>query len=167
MSEVARPKVRNAFNRERVKTMPEGKSRTNQSMSKDADINNIMKRYEKTGLIEHTNQYQGDYGDFTQAMEYHEALNFVRASQEMFMTLPAPIRAEFDNDAGRFLSFVNDPKNAEAMIEMGLATRRTDGQGEGASGGSPETPPETPSEDRPSTPPGEDATGGGPTAPTA
>ena len=115
-------------------------------MSKDADINNIMKRYERTGLLDHVNQYQGDYGDYTNVpVDYHDALNFVRNSQEMFMTLPAAVRARFDNDPGAFLKFVEDPANADAMVEMGLATKVTDRQGEGASGGSPEPSPETPS----------------------
>ena len=38
----------------------------------------------------------------------------------MFMTVPAHIRAEFDNDPAKFLAFVQDDANTEKMREMGL-----------------------------------------------
>lgn len=92
-----------------------------QSFKDECDINVIMKRYEKDMLLEHVNEYQGQYGDFSEVPDYHTAMNFVRQADEMFMTLPAGIRKQFDNDAGEFLAFVSDPSNKDKMIEMGLA----------------------------------------------
>ena len=95
---------------------------TKQSHKKECDINGIMARYEKTGLIEHVNNHQGDYGDFTEApSDYQSALDQVIAAQEMFMTIPAKVRAQFGNDPGQFLKFVEDPANAEQLVELGLA----------------------------------------------
>lgn len=97
---------------------------TDQSFVKECDINSIMAKFVKTGILEHQSRYQGNYGDFTGAMDYQSALNAVMAADDMFMTLPAEIRAKFENDAGRFLDFVDDPNNMDQMVEMGLAVPR-------------------------------------------
>lgn len=99
-------------------------SLTKQSFKKDCDINHIMSKYEKTGLIEHVSRYQGQYGDFSELQDYQTSLNQVILADEMFMSLPATIRSQFENDAGKFLSFVDDPNNLDKMIEMGLAKPR-------------------------------------------
>lgn len=99
-------------------------SLTKQSFVREADINVIMARYEKDGLIAHVNRVQGSYGDFTDPPEYQEALNKVIAAQDMFMSLPARIRARFGNDPGEFLAFVQDEKNVPEMVKMGLAVER-------------------------------------------
>lgn len=92
-----------------------------QSMKDETDINVIMAKYRKTGLLEHVNRYQGDYGDFTQAPEsYHDAYNRVLAADEMFLDLPAQIRSEFNNDPGAFLAFAENPANEDRMRELGL-----------------------------------------------
>ncbi|AJK28280.1 putative minor capsid protein [Eel River basin pequenovirus] len=96
-------------------------SRTKQASRDECDINNIMRKFEKTGLIEHQNRYQGDYGDFSDAMPYHEAMNVVLAADEMFMQLPASIRKQFGHDPQAFLTFASDEKNLDKMREMGLA----------------------------------------------
>ena len=162
-------KVLNAFDRNRLQKSFKGEeSRTNQSMAPDTDINNIMKRYEKTGLLDHVNRYQGDYGDFTNVpVDYHDAMNIVRAADEMFMSLPATVRSRFENDPGKFLAFVENPENASAMVEMGLASSVKNRQGEGATGGSPEPSPVTPSEGGSSASPGSGEETGGNESPPA
>lgn len=100
--------------------LEEEPSMAKQSFRDECDINNIMKKYEKTGLLDHVNQYQGQYADLTGIVDYHTALNQVIAAEEAFMTLPAGIRSRFDNDPGNFLAFVDDPNNEEEMIKMGL-----------------------------------------------
>lgn len=98
-----------------------GPGRTKQSFADESNINIIMKRYEKTGVLDHFNQHQGDYGDFIAAPDYHTAMNMIRDAGEMFMEIPATVRAQFKNDPAAFLAFVQDPDNTDAMIEMGLA----------------------------------------------
>ncbi len=100
------------------------KGLTKQSFKDECDINNILKKYEKSGILEHANKYQGQYADVTGTVDYQTALNTVMAAKDMFMSLPASIRTMFDNDPHEFLEFAQDPENQEAMIEMGLAERR-------------------------------------------
>jgi len=95
-------------------------SLTEQSFKKDCDINYIMAQFKKTGLFSHVSKYHGKYEDFTGYPDYHEAMNIVAQADEMFMTLPADIRARFDNDPGAFIEFVDNPDNAEEMRKMGL-----------------------------------------------
>ena len=104
-----------------VVTMLDGPSMTKQSFADECDINNIMRRYEKDGVLNHLNKYQGNFGDFTGAVDYHEAMNIVAKADQMFMDLPASIRARFGNDPGAFVEFATDPKNLDEMVKMGLA----------------------------------------------
>lgn len=108
----------------RVQPTLNPKSMTHQSMAPECDINGIMKKYERTGILEHRNTFEGQYGSFIDGpADYHEAMNAVLEADEMFQTLPAGIRRRFHNDAGAFLEYANDPDNAQDMVRMGLATR--------------------------------------------
>lgn len=86
----------------------------------DCDINNIMARYERDGVLSHVQQYEGQYGDFTDVVSYQQALNIVMDAEECFMSLPANIRKKFDNDAGAFLDFAANPENRDELAKMGL-----------------------------------------------
>jgi len=99
-------------------------SLTKQSFKDECDINNIMKKWQRTGLIDHVNEHKGDYGDLTTYDDYHASMNAILDARESFETLPSGVRKEFDNDPSKFLKFVHDPKNADAMVEMGLAQKR-------------------------------------------
>jgi len=99
-------------------------SRTKQSFRDECDINHILKRWERDGVISHFNRFEGSYGDFSNFGDYHESINQVNRAQEMFMSLPSKIRSQFNNDPGRFVDFASNPANLDAMVDMGLAVRR-------------------------------------------
>jgi len=129
------------------------KSLTHQSMAPECDINTIMKKYEKTGVLEHRNRFEGAYGDFTDVpSDYHESMNAVIAADEMFSTLPARVRRRFHNDPGAFIDFAANPDNASELVALGLATSR---ETQVSSGGviEPVTPPKSPSATPPKAPP--------------
>lgn len=105
---------------DRVQLHP-GPGRTKQSFAKESNINLIMAKYEKTGLIDHLNQFEGRYGDFIHYQDYHSSMNQIRQAGEAFMTIPATVRAKFDNDPAKFLEFAQNPDNLEELVEMGLA----------------------------------------------
>lgn len=101
-----------------------GVSLTHQSMAKECDINEIMSKWQKTGILEHRNSFEGHYGDFTNLpMDYSASMNAVIEAETMFNTLPSSIRRKFGNDPGSFIDFVADPKNKDQLIEMGLAKK--------------------------------------------
>lgn len=99
---------------------PVGESRAKQSMADECDINKIMKKLDKNGILEHVSAITAQYLDVSNPMDYQEAMQVVIGASEMFLGLPAAIRASFDNDAATFLNFIEDPANEDAAIEMGL-----------------------------------------------
>lgn len=96
---------------------------TRQSEADDADINNIMKKYEQTGIAPGTRGLP-EYGDFSSPVEFREAMDILAYANETFYALDARTRAQFENDPAKFLEFADNPKNAERMVELGLAEPR-------------------------------------------
>jgi phage internal scaffolding protein len=113
--------IRKWHERERRGMKIKGESMTQQHMAAETDINNIMKKYEKTGIVTHLAKYQGDYQDFTVMPDFHTAMNTIREADEMFLTLPASVRDKFDNDPGKFVEFATDDCNHDALVDLGLA----------------------------------------------
>lgn len=105
----------------RVQLVTDGPSPVKQSMAAECDINNIMRKNQKTGLITHVNQHNGSYDNLIAGGDYHDHLNACIEAQTAFDTLPAQIRNQFRNDPGAFLEFVQDPENASELVTMGLA----------------------------------------------
>lgn len=118
---------RTAYDGKRVNTsdvdFTDTESMTEQCHKNDCDINTIIRKYDKTGLITHVNQAVARYGDFTLVNEYQENLQMVINAQVAFDELPAHIRKKFGNDPGAFFEFATDPSNLDKMIEFGLANK--------------------------------------------
>lgn len=93
---------------------------TKQSFKKESDVNHILAKYNKTGVLENVNENKAVYGDFYEVEDYRHSLDVVMASEAHFDALPSIVRTKFDNDPEQFLEFVNDPDNKDEMIELGL-----------------------------------------------
>lgn len=119
-------KFRTPFNKVRCGLSFEGtESRTEQSHKNECDINNIISKYDRTGLVTHRNEYRGQYG-FASQQTFEDAMLVVARAQSMFNDLPAKVRDRFNHDPGQFLKFVQDDKNADELVKMGLATNKDD-----------------------------------------
>jgi len=93
---------------------------TEQHHRDTVNIHSILKRFEITGIMDHVNQYEGQYVEMLDPPDYHEAQNKIAMIDDMFMTLPASLRREFENDPGKFVEYMNNPDNYEDIIEKGL-----------------------------------------------
>jgi len=102
----------------------EKEGRTKQSMKDECDINLIMKKFEKTGILPEMIKENPQYGDFSEPIEYRESLEIVRFAKEQFDSLSAKVRARFDNNPESFLEFATNPQNAKEMVDLGLANER-------------------------------------------
>ena len=102
-------------------TFPKGEDRTKQSFKEECDINNIMARYVKTGVLEFAARHQPQYGDFT-GYDFQTAQDTVAKGKTMFAELPAQIRERFENSPAKFLDFVSNPANEAEAVRLGLAT---------------------------------------------
>lgn len=100
-------------------------SLTKQSFRDQCDINIILKNYENTGMISHTNKSQGTYGDFTGISDYQSSLNAVITAQNSFNELPAGLRKYFDNDPAKLIQFISDDKNYDQAYKLGLISEET------------------------------------------
>lgn len=100
-------------------------SLTEQHHKKDCDINTIMAFYKKYATLPDgvCSSRRPMYGDFSDTLDYYEAQNFVLAAKSQFDQLPADIRSRFDNDPGKLLAFLDDPKNADEAEKLGLIVR--------------------------------------------
>lgn len=97
-----------------------GSAVTKQSFKDECDINTIMGRYLKTGVLDFVNKHQPRYEDLSQATDYLGAMQIVAESRSLFEDLPSSIRTKFENNPAKFLDFVHNPANRSEMAEMGL-----------------------------------------------
>lgn len=107
--------------------------RTEQNHKKECDINLIIKKYDKTGLISHISKFEGEFGDL-RGVDYKTALDQVTRAGSLFNQLPSNIRNRFSNNPEKLLSFMENPANRDEAIKLGLInkhwTEDTDGLGE-------------------------------------
>lgn len=99
-------------------------SLTKQSFKDEADVNNILQKYTESGVL--PSSLQGDplYGDFAEVPSFQESQNIVIKAEMQFQGLSAQVRKRFNNEPEEFLAFVNDPKNANEMVSLGLAFKK-------------------------------------------
>src|SRR5262245_43276128 len=117
--------IRTAYGpKERVKLeFPAGEGRTKQSFKDECDINVIMRRYEKTGVLTHLRKVQPEFADCT-GRDFNEAMNLVAEARTAFAELPSSVRDRFDNDPAKFLDFCQDEGNLDEAGELGLLSRQ-------------------------------------------
>lgn len=96
--------------------------RTKQAFKDECDINNIIDRFNTTGVISHVNTRQPKYGDFSGMSDTHymDSLNTVLAARESFDSLPARVRERFANNPENLLRFLQNPSNKKEAQELGL-----------------------------------------------
>lgn len=101
-------------------------SLTDQSQYKDTDINNIVRRYQVTGLLDSPGSVPFEtlqYGDATLLPDYQTALDLVNSVHEEFATLPSEVREKFGHDPMQLLDALQDPTKKEMLQDIGLISK--------------------------------------------
>jgi phage internal scaffolding protein len=112
-------KFRTAYSKQlRVSFETSGLSLTKQSFKQECDVNNILKNYNKTGVMPE-NFNPGEYRDLD-GTDYQEYMQTVASANSMFEELPSALRKRFKNDPAQLLSFVHDDKNVAEALKLGL-----------------------------------------------
>lgn len=95
-------------------------SLTVQADAAQADINQIVKQFGLTQELPYGNAVPSydDFSDFP--TDYHQAMNYIKASDDLFMQYPADVRSRFSNDAGNFLHFLSNSENRDEAIALGF-----------------------------------------------
>lgn len=106
--------------RNRVTVSFDAPDRAKQAFADECDINNIVRRFEETGLVEHVNGRPPRYEDLVNVTNYYDAMLEIRAAEEAFMDLPARIREQYDNDPGKLIEALHDPAEHDRLVELGV-----------------------------------------------
>jgi len=117
----------------------EGVSRTKQSDTIKADINNVMEKWLRTGVPPQSDKI-ARYGDFSNADDYWSCTLRVHEAEKEFYNLSARVRDACDNDLGKFLQMIEVPEERKRLEELGLVPQQVpESDGDGAPE-APETP---------------------------
>ena len=100
----SRQRVRRPYPR-RI-TRSGGESMTEQAHARSCDINTIMSRYEKTGVLEHIKDYEPQFGDVSD-LDFKRAMDTVAQVKSEFQDLPAWVRDHYNQDEGKYLEAVS------------------------------------------------------------
>lgn len=102
------------FSRVRQPYHSDKPSRTQTSFAQDADINNIMARIERTGMVPLSSipPRFGDYPDLSLA----EALNLVAEANAEFAALPSRLREAFHNSPAVLAQFLTEHSDEDFTL---------------------------------------------------
>lgn len=106
----------------KVTVGPFNDGKTKQAFKDDTDINRIVARYQKTGIMSFVAEHKLEYG-FATSRDFRESMEIVAQANSMFEDLPSSLRKRFENDPSKFLDYVQDEKNLDEMYELGLAKK--------------------------------------------
>jgi phage internal scaffolding protein len=93
---------------------------TIQSEKDACDVNKIVEKCRRTGLMTNVRKDEPRYGDFSSAVDYHDCVFRAQQAQDSFMELSASVRSRFENDPGKLIDFLADPNNREEAVKLGL-----------------------------------------------
>lgn len=125
--EVKAPFIRSPYNYDREFASDssglfcEDASLAKQSFLEESDINTIVRRFGLTGELP-TNVRMPTFGDFSVVSDFHEAMNAIAQANEAFDSMPAEVRARFNNDPGAFVAFCSDEANRVEARKLGLVS---------------------------------------------
>ena len=95
---------------------------TQQHFERETNINSIVSRYQKTGVLPTALIREVQFGEV--GPDLVQSLNKIKAAKEQFMQLPAKIRDEFENNPDHFLRFLADPHNFEKAKSLGIVEEK-------------------------------------------
>lgn len=93
---------------------------TKQAMKDECDINNIVDRIARTGMVEHVSDRQPFFADYGEVIDFTSAMYAVTSAQQAFEQLPSRIRDAFNNDAAQLLEALQDPQQEDRLRELGV-----------------------------------------------
>ena len=108
---------------DRRKTECCGESKTHKYFKDEVDINNIMRRFKTKGILPPSHNKPAMYGDVSNVPDYMTALQIVIDAEQKFNSLPAKVRARFNNAPEELLDFCSKAENLEEMVSLGLAEK--------------------------------------------
>lgn len=134
---LVRPHVRRAYDRMSVSLDFKDPSLTRQADKDSCDVNRILARYAKDGVLTHVNNHPGVFADVAEiaVADYHDALNRVISAGQAFDALPSSVREFYRNDPALFLAAVEDGTLEPSLYkDLGITPHAEQKPPQGASG---------------------------------
>jgi hypothetical protein len=110
-----------------------------QSQKNMVDINTIMDRYRKTGMLPQFREKMPLFIDNTGVTSVEEAHALVREANYLFEQIPSQVRKMMDNNPANLVDFVTNPENQEICIKHGLLEAKAVTSAKPAAGEAKET----------------------------
>ena len=129
--------IRRAYERNRSSISTPSPSLTRQADKQSCDVNHILKRYEKDGVLTHVRSDPGTYMDVASigAEDYHSSLNKVISAAAAFDALPSAVREFYRNDPALFLQAVETGSLDPSLYkDLGITPHAEQKPPQGASG---------------------------------
>lgn len=104
-------------------------SMTQQHFKDECDINQIMAKYQKTGVLFDPltqSHRQPLFDDFSELGDFLDHQNAVIEAESRFMGLPSSLRARFNNSPAELLQWLQNPENRKEAGELGLMQKVKD-----------------------------------------
>lgn len=79
-----------------------------------------MEKYRNGGELQHINKAMAQFGDFSSAIDFSQALTSVAKAEAAFAALPAYARDMMGNDPEAFLYKMENPEFAKRFVALGL-----------------------------------------------
>jgi len=95
--------------------------KTKQSFKGECDINKLMARYAKAGVMPTGNA--GVFADVSDVPDYQRSLELVDSAQRSFNALSLQVRRRFDYNPLNLMKFLADKANDKEAIELGLVVK--------------------------------------------
>lgn len=93
-----------------------------QEFKDECDINVLLKKYRDHGVVPAMRVGEPRYLDCTEVPpDLMTAMNIFIEAEQAFMSLPAEVRKQMDNDPAKFIAFAQDRENLDQLRKWGLA----------------------------------------------
>jgi phage internal scaffolding protein len=131
MAKFSSPFLRTPYNYDTIAASDESAlhcedaSLAQQQFKDETDINTILRQFNVTGELPNSS-ISPKYGDFSGISDYKTALDRVIAADDEFMSLPATLRARFDNDPANLIEFLDNDQNRLEAEKLGLVEPKPD-----------------------------------------
>lgn len=94
--------------------------KTQQHFKDECDVNNIVKRFAQSGVVDHLASGSPRYG-YCSSQSFTEAQFLVAEVRSNFERLPSATRAHFNNDAAEYIAAHDDEERRDELVTLGLA----------------------------------------------
>lgn len=98
---------------------------TKQEFKDDCDVNVIVARCLRDGVERVPQGAAPVFADVSQIGDFGEAMRRVQRASEAFASLDASIRTRFENDPRKLIAFVQDVRNYDEAVKLGLVVPST------------------------------------------